>query len=75
VFYPNKVKKRSKISQTYTSGLANAKGLKPTSIGEHNTSVYAQYTILSEKREEIQKTSKKKIFPQYLIIFCPYTFS
>ena len=30
---------------------------------EHNTSVCAQYTILSEQREEIQKSLKEKDIP------------
>ena len=32
-------------------------------IGEHNTSVYAQYTILSEQREEIQQSLKENDIP------------
>ena len=30
---------------------------------EHNASVYAQYTILSEQREEIQQSLKEKDIP------------
>ena len=33
------------------------------SLLEHNTSVYAQYTILSEQRGEIQKSLKDKDIP------------
>ena len=33
------------------------------SLLEHNTSVYAQYTILSEQKEEIQKSLKDKNIP------------
>ena len=33
------------------------------SLLEHITSVYAQYTILSEQREEIQKSLKDKDIP------------
>ena len=33
------------------------------SLLEHNTSVYAQYTILSEQREEIQQSLKEKDNP------------
>ena len=32
-------------------------------IGEHNTSVYAQYTILAGRREEIQQSLKEKDIP------------
>ena len=33
------------------------------SLLEHNTSVYAQYTILSEQREETQQSLKEKDIP------------
>ena len=33
------------------------------SLLEHNTSVYAQYTILSQQREEIQQSLKDKNIP------------
>ena len=33
------------------------------SLLEHNTSVYAQYTTLSEQREEIQQSPKEKDIP------------
>jgi UDP-2-acetamido-2-deoxy-ribo-hexuluronate aminotransferase len=33
------------------------------SLLEHNTSVYAQYTTLSEQREEIQQSLKEKDIP------------
>ena len=33
------------------------------SLLEHNTAVYAQYTILSEQREEIQQSLKEKDIP------------
>ena len=33
------------------------------SLLEHNTSVYAQYTVLSEQRDEIQQSLKEKDIP------------
>ena len=33
------------------------------SLVEHNTSVYAQYTILSEQRQEIEQSLKVKDIP------------
>jgi len=33
------------------------------SLLEHNTSVYAQYTILSKQREEIEQALKEKDIP------------
>ena len=53
--FPNEVQKRENLGQTYSEGLANLEGLETPRIGEFNTSVYAQYTILSEHRENIQQ--------------------
>ena len=61
--FPDEVQKRENLGQTYSEGLANLDGLETPRIGEHNTSVYAQYTILSEHREEIQKSLKEKDIP------------
>jgi UDP-2-acetamido-2-deoxy-ribo-hexuluronate aminotransferase len=61
--FPEEVQKRENLGQTYSEGLANIVGLETPSIGEYNTSVYAQYTILSEHREEIQKSLKEKEIP------------
>jgi UDP-2-acetamido-2-deoxy-ribo-hexuluronate aminotransferase len=61
--FPDEVRKREKLGQTYSEGLAYLDGLETPRIGEHNTSVYAQYTILSEQREEIQQSIKEKEIP------------
>ena len=61
--FPDEVKKREQLGHTYYTGLASVEGLSTPSIGEHNTSVYAQYTILSEHREQIQKSLKEKEIP------------
>lgn len=61
--FPDEVRKRKQLGQTYSTGLAVVEGLSTPSIGEHNTSVYAQYTILSNQREEIQKSLKEKDIP------------
>jgi UDP-2-acetamido-2-deoxy-ribo-hexuluronate aminotransferase len=61
--FPDEVQKRENLGQTYSEGLANIDGLEAPKIGEHNTSVYAQYTILSENREKIQKSLKEKDIP------------
>ena len=61
--FPDEVQKREQLGQTYSEGLAHLEGLETPSIGEHNTSVYAQYTILSEHKEQIQKSLKEKDIP------------
>ena len=61
--FPDEVQKRENLGQTYSEGLAHLEGLETPSIGEHNTSVYAQYTILAEQREEIQQSLKEKDIP------------
>jgi UDP-2-acetamido-2-deoxy-ribo-hexuluronate aminotransferase len=61
--FPDEVQKRDQLGQTYTSGLGNIDGLKTSSIGANNTSVYAQYTILSEQRENLQQSLKEKDTP------------
>ncbi len=61
--FPDEVNKRENLGQTYSEGLADFEGLETPSIGEHNTSVYAQYTILAEQREKIQKSLIVKEIP------------
>jgi UDP-2-acetamido-2-deoxy-ribo-hexuluronate aminotransferase len=61
--FPDELQKREKLGQTYSERLLHLDGLETPRIGEHNTSVYAQYTILSEHREEIQQSLKKKDIP------------
>ena len=61
--FPDEVIKRQMLGQTYSESLAHLDGLETPRIGEHNTSVYAQYTILTEQREESQNSLKEKDIP------------
>jgi UDP-2-acetamido-2-deoxy-ribo-hexuluronate aminotransferase len=61
--FPDEVQKREQLGQTYSEGLDHLDGLETPRIGEHNTSVYAQYTILSVQREQIQQSLKEKAIP------------
>ncbi|MDA8824240.1 DegT/DnrJ/EryC1/StrS family aminotransferase [Opitutales bacterium] len=61
--FPDEVQKRENLGQTYSEGFANLDGLETPRIGENNTSVYAQYTILAEQREDIQQSLKEKDIP------------
>ena len=61
--FPDEVQKRENLGQNYSECFAHLDGLKTPKIGKHNTSVYAQYTILSRQREEIQQSLKDKDIP------------
>lgn len=61
--FPDEVIKRQMLGQTYSTALADIENLSTPMIGEHNTSVYAQYTILSEQREEIHQSLIEKHIP------------
>ena len=61
--FPNEVMKRQKIGERYTSYLSGLSGIETPTIAEHNTSVYAQYTILIEKRKDIQSKLQENDIP------------
>jgi UDP-2-acetamido-2-deoxy-ribo-hexuluronate aminotransferase len=69
--FPNEVIKRENLGQTYSEGLAHLEGLETPSIGEYNTAVYAQYTILSVPREQIQQSLKEKDIPSVFYYSVP----
>ena len=61
--FPNEVMKRQEIGERYNTGLTNLNGIDTPSVGEQNTSVFAQYTILSNTRESIQNKLKGNDIP------------
>jgi len=61
--FPEEVQRREQLGQTYSTGLAGVEDIITPTVGEYNTSVYAQYTILSEHREQIQLSLKDKDIP------------
>jgi UDP-2-acetamido-2-deoxy-ribo-hexuluronate aminotransferase len=61
--FPEEVIKRQEIGNHYNTELSKASGLETPSIPPENTSVFAQYTILSEQRESIQISLKDKDIP------------
>ena len=61
--FPEDVTKRQEIGNRYSSVLSEASGLQTPTIAEENTSVYAQYTILCEHRENIQQQLKEQAIP------------
>ena len=71
--FPDEVKKLENLGQAYSKGLSHCDSLETPIIGVHNTPVYAQYTILIERREQIQQSLKeKKAFHQFPIIQSPF---
>lgn len=62
-FFPGEVVKRGEIGEFYTSKLSSLDFLQTPIIDNNNTSVYAQYTILSEQREDIQSNLKDNDIP------------
>ena len=60
--FPDEVAKRQ-VGERYTSNLSNLNGLESPTLGKHNTSVFAQYTILSNNREDIQNKLKENDIP------------
>ncbi|MBT3667989.1 MAG: aminotransferase DegT, partial [Opitutae bacterium] len=61
--FPDEVTKRQKIGNRYNTELSQASELETPTIAPENTSVFAQYTILSEQRESIQNSLKEKGIP------------
>ncbi|MAS57719.1 MAG: aminotransferase DegT [Euryarchaeota archaeon] len=61
--FSDEVTNRQKIGENYTSGLSKLDFLKIPGVVEGNTSVYAQYTILSENREDLQRKLKEDGIP------------
>jgi UDP-2-acetamido-2-deoxy-ribo-hexuluronate aminotransferase len=57
------VTKRQEVGNRYSSVLSEASGLQTPTIAEESTSVCAQYTILSEHRENIQQQLKEQAIP------------
>ena len=53
--FPEEVLNRMLIGEKYSKAFSGVDGLSFPTVPEHSTSVYAQYTILSEQREDIQK--------------------
>jgi UDP-2-acetamido-2-deoxy-ribo-hexuluronate aminotransferase len=61
--FPEEVVKRGDIGARYSSALSNSSNLQTPDVAEEKTSVYAQYTILSEQREKIQFKLKDSSIP------------
>ena len=61
--FPDEVAKRMRIGEIYSNAFMEVEGITCPSVPEGSTSVYAQYTILSEQREGIQSSLKAADIP------------
>tara|TARA_B100001093_G_scaffold404246_1_gene392354 strand:+ start:1496 stop:2515 length:1020 start_codon:yes stop_codon:yes gene_type:complete len=61
--FPEEVIKRQEIGERYTTNLSDLNWLETPKISKNNTSVYAQYTILSKDRDGIQSKLKENNIP------------
>ena len=61
--FPDEVARRQEIGEGYSLSLSNLDDLESPTVGKNNTSVFAQYTILSENRECIQNKLRENDIP------------
>ena len=61
--FPDEVARLKEIGERYTSDLTNLNGLETPLVAEYNTSVFAQYTLLSNNREDLQNKLKENDIP------------
>ena len=61
--FPDEVIRRQEIGESYNFGLANLSDLETPSVVENNTSVFAQYTILTNNRQSIQDKLQRNDIP------------
>lgn len=52
--FPDEIRRRQNIAARYNAGIAEVDGISAPLIGEGNTSVYAQYTLLCEDRSAVE---------------------
>jgi len=61
--FPEEIELRQQVAMRYTELLSSAEGITCPHIAEGNKSAWAQYSILSDKRAEIQKALKDAGIP------------
>lgn len=61
--FPEEVELRQKVGARYSEGIGEIKGIQTPQIGEGNTSVYAQYTILCDDRDAVQERLSSQDVP------------
>lgn len=60
--FDDEVKARARVGEAYTTAFSEA-GIRTPTILSHNTSVFAQYTLFVENRDEVQKKLTAKGIP------------
>ncbi len=61
--FDEEIKRREEVGKRYTSLLKDVEGVQTPVIKDDNSCVYAQYTIVVEKRDELQEKLKGKGIP------------
>lgn len=61
--FPEEVALREQIGKRYSKEIGKIDGIQTPEIGEGNTSVYAQYTILCDDRDAVQSQLKASDVP------------
>lgn len=61
--FPEEVELRQTVGQRYNERLAGIPGIECPVVGPGNTSVYAQYTLLCDDRDEVQARLQKHGVP------------
>jgi UDP-2-acetamido-2-deoxy-ribo-hexuluronate aminotransferase len=61
--FPEECELRARIGRRYDELLSGISGIKTPFVAQENTSVYAQYTILAEDRENLSNELKDKGIP------------
>lgn len=69
--FPEECELRARIGKRYNELLADVPGVQTPVIGPGNTSVYAQYTILSENRDALSESLKSKNIPSVAYYTAP----
>jgi UDP-2-acetamido-2-deoxy-ribo-hexuluronate aminotransferase len=69
--FPEECRLRWEAGKRYDDLLADVSGMRTPIIAEGNDSVYAQYTILAEKRDELSRTLKAVGIPSVAYYTAP----
>ncbi|MEW6077070.1 MAG: DegT/DnrJ/EryC1/StrS family aminotransferase [Thermodesulfobacteriota bacterium] len=69
--FPEECDLRAQVGKRYDHLLSAIPGIRPPVIAPGNTSVYAQYTILSDKRDALAKTLQTRGIPSVAYYTAP----